>query len=126
MRLAEVAPETRERLGKVRWDRIIEKHEGPWDWDGWLEDAEFQNVEGYDVLLPVDEEQRGNITFLRCVPSADGNSLTIFLTDTTFYGDDPFLCGYLAVCERFPGEPWYVAIVYHEWFASATLTLDDI
>jgi hypothetical protein len=24
--------------------------------------------------------------------------------------------GILAVCEKVPGEDWYIALVYHEWF----------
>ena len=119
MRVADLSVETRERVARVRWDRIIEKHEGPWDWKYWLEDAEFMTVDGFDVLLPVERENHPNITFLRVIPSADGNTLTIFLKDTTYYGDDPFSAGFLAVCDKFPGEDWFLAIVYHEWFMNS-------
>jgi hypothetical protein len=41
------------------------------------------------------------------------------LKDTT-YIDNPrreFLdAGYVAVCDKFSGEDFYIAIVYHEWF----------
>jgi hypothetical protein len=46
----------------------------------------------------------------------------ILLRDTTGLGDwlseeeETFFAGYLAVCDRFPGEEFYVAHVYHEWF----------
>jgi hypothetical protein len=32
MRLADLSPERRAWLATARWDRIIEKHEGPEDW----------------------------------------------------------------------------------------------
>ena len=73
MRLEEVAPEDIKRVAKYRWDRIVEKHEGPWEWD-YLLDAnlvEFINVNGFEVLLPVDKEHHPNITIIRCVVSAD-------------------------------------------------------
>ncbi len=48
-----------------------------------------------------------------------GQSLTIFLKDTTFV-DDPemeiFWGGFVAVCDKMPGETFYIAILYHEWF----------
>jgi hypothetical protein len=117
MRLADLSPELRGRVSGRRWDRIIEKHEGPWEWRYWVEDgdAEFLTIDGFDVLLPVGAEHHPNITILRTIPSADGNSLTIFLKDTTWY-DDPLMSGFLAVCDRFETEPWYIAIAYHEWF----------
>jgi len=46
-------------------------------------------------------------------------ALSIFFKDTTFVkerDDEWFMAGFLAVCERLPGEPFYVASVYHEWF----------
>ena len=30
--------------------------------------------------------------------------------------DEFFLAGYMAVCEQVPGEGFYAAILYHEWF----------
>ena len=62
MRLEEVAPEDIKRVARYLWDRIIEKHEGPWEWD-YLLDAnlvEFINVNGFEVLLPVDKEHHPN------------------------------------------------------------------
>lgn len=127
MRLADLSRETIEKIKAVRWDRIIEKHEGPEDWESVLRwgDPEFLMVEGQPVLLPVDQSHHANITVLRTIASRDGNSLTIFLKDTTYYGDDPFSAGYLAVCDRVANEGFFLAIVYHEWFIierSAVLT----
>lgn len=121
MKVADLSPQVVERLKKWRWDRIVEKHEGPFDWAWRLEDAyaEFMSIDGCDVLLPVDKEQHDKITILRCIPSKDGNTLTIFLKDRTYAEtpDEEFFCaGFLAICDKLPGENFYVAIVYHEWF----------
>ena len=55
-------------------------------------------------------------TILRSIWSADGNSVTVFLTDTTYYEDDPFMAGFMAVCDRVVDEEFFLAILYHEWF----------
>ena len=121
MKIADLSPDIRRRIGRLRFDRIIEKHEGPWDWDYRLEHGyvEFLTIDSYDVLLPVDKENHPNFTVVRCIPSADGAALTIFLRDTTFWSD--MFAGYLAVCEKVPGEAWYIALLYHEWFV-----IDDV
>jgi hypothetical protein len=118
MKLADLSQETLEKIKTVRWDRIIEKHEGPEDWESvlrWYE-PEFLTVDDHAVLLPVEKEHHENITILRSIWSADGQSLTLFLKDTTHYGDDPFSAGFVAVCDRMAGEEFFLAILYHEWF----------
>lgn len=117
MNLANLAAETIEKIKTYRLDRIIEKHEGPESWESFLQyyDLEFLQFNEHDVLLPVDRKHHPNITLLRCIESADGQSLTLFLKDTT-YEDNPFFAGFLAVCDRVPGEDFFLAIVYHEWF----------
>jgi hypothetical protein len=114
MRLEEVAPEYIKRVAKYRWDRIIEKHEGPWGWDYFLNAnlVEFLSVDGFEVLLPVEKKHHPNITITRCIGSTDRQMLTIFLRDTTY--DTGIFAGYLAVCEKVPDQEWYIAIVYHE------------
>ena len=59
------------------------------------------------VLLPVGKEYHPNITILRSIWSADGNSVTVFLPDTTYYEDDPFMTGFRAVCDRVVGEEFF-------------------
>lgn len=116
MRLQDISPELRSRVSKFRWDRIIEKHEGPWDWKYDLKDdyVEFMRIGGFDVLLPVDKENHKNITIDRCIESRDGKTLTIFLHDRTYDPGMDMLTGYLAVCEKVPEQHWFIAIVYHE------------
>ncbi|BAZ27240.1 hypothetical protein NIES4073_81570 [Kalymmatonema gypsitolerans NIES-4073] len=98
-------------------DRIIEKHEGPENWDSVLKyyEPEFMMIEGRSVLLPVEKSHHSNITILRSIWSANGKSLTVFLKDTT-YDDDPFFSGYMAVCDKVAGDNFFLATLYHEWF----------
>jgi hypothetical protein len=117
MKFEDLSPEMLEKLKTLRFDRIYEKHEGPWGWSYWIEDdeLEFIQMSGYDVLLPIDQLYHPNITPLRVIPSADGRTLTIFFQDTTF-SHDSFDSGFLAICEKMPGAEFFVATVYHEWF----------
>ena len=68
MKVADLSPELIERIKAARWDRIIEKHEGPESWEYQLgyrseyvelteaDDAEFLEIDGYFVLLPVESD----------------------------------------------------------------------
>jgi len=121
MKLSDLSPENLKRLKAWRWDRIIEKHEGPVDWASVLRygEPEFININGHDVLLPVGQDHHPQITVLRCIIGDGGQSLTLFLKDTTYVTDPEcefFQAGFVAVCDRFPGESFFVAVVYHEWF----------
>jgi hypothetical protein len=117
MKIVDLDQDCLTAIKSVLWDRIIEKHEGPEDWESVLRwyDPEFMEIEGRFVLLPIERDRHSNITILRTIWSADGNSLTVFLKDTT-YGDDWFMSGYMAVCDRVAEQDFYLAIVYHEWF----------
>ena len=117
MKFSELPPETIERLKERRYDRIVEKHEGPerWKWQIEHGECEFIQIGEYFVLLPVYLKHHPNITILRVVESKDGKVLTVFLKDTT-YDDDDFFSGFIAVCEKFASEEFFTAIVYHEWF----------
>ena len=121
MKLSSLPPLVLERVRTHKWDGIIEKHEGPFDYGEFsrFTDPEFMIINGFNVLLPVGREHHPNITVLRCIESADQNTLTIFLKDTTYVKSPSreFLdAGYVAVCDKFPNEDFYIAIVYHEWF----------
>jgi hypothetical protein len=117
MKVSDLSSDTLSKIKAYRWDRIIEKHEGPFDWESEFEYStpEFMMIDGRAVLLPIERSQHANITIIRTIWSADGNSLTLFLKDTT-YDDDWSSSGFLAVCDRVPGETFYLAVVYHEWF----------
>ena len=117
MKLSDLDADTLAAIKSVRWDRIIEKHEGPENWASVLEwyDPEFMMIDGRPVLLPVERSHHDNITILRTIWSSNGDSLTLFLKDTT-YGDDWYISGFMAVCDRMKGQDFYLAILYHEWF----------
>jgi hypothetical protein len=117
MKVADLSNETLAKIKTVRWDRIIEKHEGPDTWESEFRygEPEFIEIEGRWVLLPVEASRHQNITILRTIWSADGNSLTLFLKDTTFE-DHWSASGYMAVCDRPKGELFFLAVLYHEWF----------
>lgn len=118
MKFADLKPETIEKLKVRRYDCIIEKHEGPetWKWQINSDECEFIKIDEQHILLPVYLKQIPNITILRVIESKDESFLTIFLKDTTFYGDDDFMSGFMAVCKKFDGENFFTAVVYHEWF----------
>jgi hypothetical protein len=128
MRVKDLSPQVVDRIDKLRYDRIFEKHEGPEKWSWVLEDgAEFLAVDGRYVLLPVPAANLPNMSVLRCIVGDGGDTLTLFLKDTTYVppnsDQEAFFAGFVAVCDRLPGEPFFVAIVYHEWFMSAPLRL---
>lgn len=130
--------ETLARIKRCRFDRIVEKHEGPFDWVWQIDPppptkyianprpedferdlADFLLVDGRNVLLPIGRSHHPNVTILRVISSADDQSMTVFLRDRT-HADDPgsemFSAGFMAVCDRMPGESFYLAHVFHEWF----------
>ena len=86
MKFADLNQETIEKLKVRRYDRIVEKHEGPetWKWQIERGECEFIKTGEHFILLPVYLEQIPNITILRVIESKDGKSLTIFLKDTTY------------------------------------------
>jgi hypothetical protein len=150
MKLANLSEATRQKIAKVRYDQILEKHEGPFDWDCILDqepeslvfanrpdllptlrqpedNPEFLIIDNHSVLLPIPLKHHPNIEIIRTIWSADDNSVTIFLTDTT-YGSEWYEIGYLTVCDKVVGEEFWLAIIYHEWFViepDSTFSIDS-
>lgn len=138
MKIKDLSNQTFAKIQKTRYDRIVEKHEGPFDYK-WqfvrnnpslvesierykaigsdLEhyDAEFLELNGRFILLPVGSNHHPNITILHHFFSQDEEKLVIYLKDTTYY-DEAYYCGFVAICDRFPEEEFYIATLYHEWF----------
>lgn len=135
MRRADLSPERRAWLAAARWDRIIERHEGPEDWHWDLADAdrlpaeervEFLSLGGYDVLLPIPAAQHAKVSLLWLTPSADQQILTLYLKNMQwadwYPGSDAWTnVGFVAVCERAPEAEWFVAILYHDVFLAPDL-----
>lgn len=132
LKIENLSAETIAKIGKVRWDRFVEKHEGPFDWESEFktelssemrvhfkdynsvaETPQFMEIGSYDVLLPVGRKHHPNITILNHFFSQDLNRLVVYLSDTTYYED--FFSGFVAICERISPENFYLATFYHEW-----------
>ena len=129
MEHAALGAETVERLRALRYDAIIEKHEGPnqWRWGfGDVPDYQFAPImlDEYEVLLPIPVQAHANIRLRRLIPAADGKTLTLLLEDYTF-ATSAFEAGRLVVCDRLPGTTLYVAIAYHEMFFDDTVLWSD-
>jgi hypothetical protein len=121
MKLVDLSPQVIDKIKTYRWDRIIEKHEGPESWGSVLKyySPEFMTINEHDVLLPISQEHHPNITILRCAVAEDGTMLVIFLKDTTFVHnseDELFYAGFVAICDKVPGENFFISTLYHEWF----------
>lgn len=134
MLIQELSGEVLLRLKAIRWDRFIEKHEGPFSWadelrridpddiifkmnpdyDPEFDYPEFLQVGKHWVLLPVGKGHHPNIQFLHHFLSEDQKKLVIYLKDTTYY-DDNFGSGFVAICDWFD-ESFFVATFYHEWY----------
>ena len=135
LKIENISRQTREKILTFRYDRIVEKHEGPFDWkyqlggreldanllrhfpdyDPIAETVQFLEIDSYDVLLPIGRKHHPNITILHHFFSQDFNKLVIYLKDTT-YEDDAFGSGYVAVCDLIQPENFYLTTLYHEWF----------
>ncbi len=118
MKVADLTPESIEKIKAYRWDNFIEKHEGPfqygqsWEWH----DFEFMEIEGYDVLLPVESTHHKNIMVEKIAMSRDDKTLTMFLKDTTYYPspEQEIFAGIIAIAEKVRDENFYVTVLYHE------------
>ncbi|MEM6316050.1 MAG: hypothetical protein AAF960_00180 [Bacteroidota bacterium] len=139
MKIKDLSPATLAQIKATKYDRIIEKHEGPftykWEFmEGTKEraatiamyqkagadyepeaDAEFMEIAGLSVLLPVSADNHPNITLLHHFLSKDDQQLVLYIKDTT-YDDSAWGAGFVAICQRFPKHSFYIATLYHEWF----------
>lgn len=108
-----------DHIRQLRFDRILEKHEGPSNWNMHIHTAEIMLIDNYQVLLPIDWSYHKNIEVLRCIVSQNGDTLTVFFKDHTFTTPDIeyFDAGRIAICDRIPETEVFIAVVYHEWFA---------
>ncbi len=139
MTIKDLSPTILAALKVKRYDRIVEKHEGPetWDWQlprseertQRLKDlyqnsdldfsidthAEFIQIADVYLLLPVGSDHHENLTILNHFFSEDRQKIVLYIKDTT-YDDDAFGAGFVAICDKYPNEDFYIATLYHEWF----------
>jgi hypothetical protein len=119
MKLADLDPKIIQEIKSRRFDWFVEKHEGPWLWEYFLKHCEIIEINGHQVLLPAHIENHPNIKVLRCLESSDGQTLTIFLKDTTYVTDPDrewAEAGFMAVCDKFKGQDFFIATHYHECY----------
>ncbi len=136
LKIEELSPETIDKISQIRYDRIVEKHEGPFDWKEQFakprelpkdflkhfpdynsieHKPQFLTVGKHNVLLPVGREHHSHITILHYFLSEDHSKLVIYLKDITYYDDD-FTTGFMTICDLIEPENFYISTVYHEWF----------
>ena len=96
-----------------------------WVWELGLQyGCMFMNFNGYDVLLPLPEEQRSNISLIWLVISPDNNLLMLYLEDTSFWvEEDSQWCesdvdkrrrtDFVTIAEKVPEQTFYIATFYH-------------
>ena len=120
MKLTELSPQAIRKFQSLKWDGILEKHEGPFTWSDTLHyrDPDFLIISGRPVLLPLGRDHHPHIAVIRCDVREDGGSLTLFFKDTTYCDDseEDLFCGYVAVCDRIEDEKFFVAFLLHEWY----------
>ena len=116
MHIGEISEDTLNKIKPMRFDLFIEKHEGPFEWSSFLKyyDIDFFDINDFNVLLPLDKSRHANIKIRRCIVSEDQQTLTVFLTDSTFESN-PY-DGYVAICDKVIGEVFYLTVFYHEWY----------
>jgi hypothetical protein len=81
--------------------------------------AEFLIIEGYPLLLPVPRTHNASIHPIRLMPSADQQTLTLFLQDSHheewFRKPSDARYGFLAIADRYQkfNCDFYIASYYH-------------
>jgi hypothetical protein len=100
------------RIKELSYDHFDEgKHEtGSWEYA--IDEAEFIVIANRNVLLPIDKKHHKNLTILRDILSADKNSITVFFNNSTYEAED----GYIAFCDKVPGQNYYIATLLHGCF----------
>jgi hypothetical protein len=125
LRVADLAPELVRALGAYRLDRLTDKHER-WLWAYLLPRADFLDLQGYHVLLPVPTRQHAQISLEHLLVAPTGELLTLMLRDTTGWErlqaqpatrvdaqwQEEYV-HFLAVCVRVPGQAFFIATLYH-------------
>ncbi len=77
--------------------------------------AEFIEVSGEWVLLPIERKRHAKLSVIHHFFSRDMAKLVLYLKDSNF-GSSPFDTGFIAICDLFLPEKFYVATFYHKWY----------
>lgn len=133
--IADIPSELLDKIKKLRIDRFIEKHEGPWEWESFLkyDDACLVHLKAgsgayrYSVLLPFAERHKTTFEEVLCTESSD--MLTLFFVCPSLAGmegekDNRRWSSFCAICREVPAyglfddTTLYVAILLHEVYLS--------
>jgi len=105
----------------MSWRHFIKLPESSFPYYQMSEDdlADFLNLNGFNILLPVSRSHHPSMELIRLIPSADAKTITLYLHDSFF--EDWFRSerdaryGFLAVADRYEkfGCNFYLASYYH-------------
>ena len=133
--IADIPSELLDKIKKLRLDRFIEKHEGPWEWESFLkyDDACLVHLKAgsrayqYTVLMPFAARHKATFEEVLCTESSD--MLTLFFVCPSLAGmegekDNRRWSSFCAICREVPAyglfedTTLYVAILLHEVYLS--------
>jgi hypothetical protein len=133
MKPTELPAEVQDYIKRYHIGMLLEKHES-WSWSIQITYSAFFTFDGYEVLLPIQEEDRANVSLLWLAVGAEGNLLTLYIEDTTtwnsiqnhpFYksesGDESMkrvYTDFVVICEQVPGQAFYIATFCHKGILS--------
>lgn len=135
MKIKDLSAASIERIKKMRYDNFVNKHEGPetwaWKFKNYAPDdmifrtypdfdpekarPEFLEIGEHWALLPISKEHHTQLTVLHHFISEEHRKLVAYLKDTT-YGEGIFDSGFVAICDWFEPEGFFLATFYHEWY----------
>jgi hypothetical protein len=103
----------------MAWHHFLKVSDSPYYQSSDDDLAEFLTIEGYPLLLPVPRTHHTNIHPIRLIPSADQQTLTLFLQDSYhqewFRKTSDARYGFLAIADRYQKFDcdFYIASYYH-------------
>lgn len=140
--IADIPSELLDKIKKLRLDRFIEKHEGPWEWESFLkrDNACLVHLKAgsrayqYTVLMPFAARHKATFEEVLCAESSD--MLTLFFVCPSLAGmegekDNRRWSSFCAICREVPAyglfddTTLYVAILLHEVYLSEPEMGDD-
>jgi hypothetical protein len=118
IRLEDLDGETLERIWSSPIDFFADDREESLTWADFPggQSVDFVAVRGMNVLLPLRGDDLELLEIQSLILSDDRESLILILKDGGSETGRPW--DRMALCERFPGEEWYIAVLYRDWTAA--------
>jgi hypothetical protein len=133
MKPTDLPTEVQEYIKRYSIGMFLEKHES-WSWKFQIDQSAFFTFDGYEVLLPIWEESRPNVSLIWLAVGADGNVITLYLEDTTVWDEiqsnpvyahertdgwmKQIYTDFVAIGEKVPGQTFYITTFYHQGILS--------